>query len=124
MVKREKEVKALGFDKKIVRGRQTDIWATGVTLFQIATGSLPFTIKSVMDVKRQLDNNKPDYSSLENVDKEHEGFLCLLKKMLVMEYPPDARYTIEQLIKDEWLTKNGTEPIVLYVQEIDSGFVR
>jgi hypothetical protein len=34
----------------------------------------------------------------ENGDEEEVAFCNMLKKMLVMDYPPDSRATIEQLM--------------------------
>jgi serine/threonine protein kinase len=40
------------FDKDEIKGKQTDIWAAGVTLFYMSTGKLPFlaeTLHQLMD---------------------------------------------------------------------------
>jgi hypothetical protein len=34
-----------------------------------------------------------------------------------MDYPPDARATVLDLLKDPWLTKNNTEPIKRFTEE-------
>jgi len=42
------EIVRTGVKIKVVRGRQTDIWAAGVTLFMLASnGAVPFDAKTI-----------------------------------------------------------------------------
>ena len=72
------EFVATGLKKgeKIIHGRQTDIWAAGVTLFYISTGILPFVPKNLRGgaaaMKGVLEGTKPDYSFFEN-DPDQEN---------------------------------------------------
>ena len=39
---------------KIVRGRQNDIWAAGVTLYYLLTKKYPFSAKSIHELAAQV----------------------------------------------------------------------
>jgi len=64
---------------KIMKGRQCDIWAAGVTLYNIACGKLPFNGESRNDVKILLETQEVDYSPFEG---RKLSFVYLLKKLL------------------------------------------
>jgi hypothetical protein len=42
------------------------VWAAGVTLFQVATGSHPFPGASVFEIKDLVTDSEPDYSLLKS----------------------------------------------------------
>ena len=94
-----------------MKGRQCDIWAAGVTLYNIASGILPFQGESRNDVKILLETKEVDYSMFEGKDM----FVNLLKKMLNKDQ--FKRATVLQLERDPYLTKNGLEPLVLYMYD-------
>lgn len=86
---------------KVIHGRKVDVWATGVTLYQIATGRNPFmTQKGVLTLFKSIKFDEVDYSSFGD-----QLMVKLLKKML--EKDPEKRSTIENLVSDEWLTNHG-----------------
>ena len=41
---------------KIVRGRQCDIWAAGVTLYYLLTKKFPYNAKSVFELADSIQN--------------------------------------------------------------------
>ena len=46
--------------KQIVRGRQGDIWAVGVTLFNLLTGQSPFKGRGIGELQRAMLSNPTD----------------------------------------------------------------
>jgi len=80
-----------GADKsvKLVRGRQSDIWAAGVTLFNLLTKRYPFESSNVFDLANKIRGESADFSPLENLESE---LLDLLERML--EKDPEKRIGI------------------------------
>lgn len=50
-------------DKKVF-GTKTDVWAFGVTLFQLATNRFPFNASSIPGLQKQLLEEEPDYAGI------------------------------------------------------------
>ena len=51
------EIVKTGVANKVIRGRQTDIWAAGVTLYAIASGgTLPISANNIPDLQDALLN--------------------------------------------------------------------
>jgi calcium/calmodulin-dependent protein kinase kinase 2 len=92
---------------KIMLGKPIDIWAAGVTLYQIYTKQVPFKASSIFDLIGQITETEIDYSIIKDL-----GFVDLLKKML--EKNPKKRATVYDLFEDSWLTENNDSPIILY----------
>ena len=74
-------------------------------------------IKNIYSINKALFQKEVDYSSLDRPDAK--GLKNLLQKMLVVEYPPDNRPTVLDLLKDPWLTDNGKDKIMLYKHKFD-----
>jgi serine/threonine protein kinase len=55
------EVVKTGVKNKVFRGRQTDIWATGVTFYYIATKVYPFAAGAIYEISELLNNHEVDY---------------------------------------------------------------
>ena len=64
---------------KVIGGRQADIWAAGVTLFNLLTKKYPFQGKNVFELAEKVKNNEPDMTAL---GPGREQLKLLLKKML------------------------------------------
>lgn len=52
-------------DKKVF-GCKSDVWALGVTLYQLATNKYPFNATAIFVLQQQLLFEEPDYSCIEN----------------------------------------------------------
>ena len=94
--------------KKEYCGKETDIWALGIILFNMVYGRCPFRGENERDLYRKISKGVfsfPD-ESYWNMD-EFRGmqispqFKALVKRIL--EVRPEKRPTCEQILKDEWL---------------------
>jgi len=81
----------------------TDIWALGVTLYQLKYGYLPFFSKD----ERQL-VEKILCKQVKIPDTEDKNFANILRSML--EKDPAKRITVKQLCSHPWITDNGRLP--------------
>jgi serine/threonine protein kinase len=50
--------------KQPARGRPADIWASGVTLYNLLTQDYPFQGKSIVDLQHNLINEQPNLSKI------------------------------------------------------------
>jgi len=86
------------------RGKPSDIWSLGVTLFFIVCGRLPFSGKTVNGVITAITNNDvvvPDTMS--------QALRHLLHGIL--DKNPETRMTLEQIMVHEWVTGDGNKPL-------------
>ena len=51
--------------KQIIRGRQADIWAAGVTLFNLLTNEYPFKGKGIIELQKNLLHGSPQLDLLD-----------------------------------------------------------
>jgi len=104
-------------------GRKSDIWCVGITLFCMVFNKLPYNPKNngFAEIKKAIQEMVIDFNSMteclstcpssEDNKKSaksptysryiSEGLRNLLEKMLNID--PDQRFTIEELLEDEWL---------------------
>ena len=47
-------------DDKIVRGRPGDIWAAGITLYNLLTKKFPFTGRNILALAQNVKEKEPD----------------------------------------------------------------
>lgn len=89
-------------DKKVVKGRANDIWAAGVTLFNLLTKDHPFKGKDIFDLATQIKEAPP------NLDLLGEG-REQLKQLLtrIFDKDPDKRIDIYDMLDDPWVTDDG-----------------
>ena len=94
--------------EKIVKGRAVDIWALGVTLFNLLTKDHPWKGSGPMDLANKIKFEPPA------LDKLGEG-RDQLKELLgrILEKDPEKRIDIYQLIDDPWVTDDGQNVIDL-----------
>ncbi len=87
-----------------------DVWALGVTFYYLATGDYPFfsydqsILKRLITTQEYLMLTRPEYPK--HLDP---GLDLLLKRCL--DKNPNTRITIEQMVRDIWITSNGRKPI-------------
>ena len=107
------EIVRTGVPDKVVRGRQADVWAAGVTLFQVATGKHPFPGETVFDYKDLVLDTEPDYSLVKSESAVQDALLIeFFKKMLTKD--PERRATMQDLTTDKWLTRDMKNPMIIF----------
>ncbi|KAL4507237.1 hypothetical protein ABPG72_002030 [Tetrahymena utriculariae] len=85
-------------------GRPLDIWAAGVSFYEIFTGSRPFNGKTLEVLKKSILETEPSYP--DNMSPE---FTSMLKKCLNKD--PKKRANVQDLIVDDWVTDKGQNPL-------------
>jgi serine/threonine protein kinase len=81
--------------RKEYRGQPADVWALGVLLFALLTGSFPFKGLTDADLYRKIQRGV--YSVPADVSPPAK---CIIDQMLRLD--PAQRPTISEVLKDEW----------------------
>ncbi|KAJ3218222.1 hypothetical protein HDU67_006331 [Dinochytrium kinnereticum] len=87
-----------------VSAKAADIWAMGVTLFCLLYGTLPFSGASIIDLYEAIKEAKLIIPS-----EISPAITNLLKQLF--EKDPAERITMDGLRTNEWVTKNGNDPL-------------
>jgi [calcium/calmodulin-dependent protein kinase] kinase len=82
--------------------RKADIWALGITLYQLVYGDLPFTAESLFDIYDVINNTE---LVIPNKPKVDNNLVTLIKRLL--DKDSEKRITMEELLQDPWLTDDG-----------------
>nr|CAI5839930.1 unnamed protein product [Callosobruchus analis] len=85
-------------------GAEVDIWAMGVLLYALLSGTLPFDDINVDALYKKILSGK--YNEPPFISKES---LALLKSMLQVD--PKKRITIKELLSHPWLTLGILDPV-------------
>ena len=93
---------------KVVKGPAVDIWAMGVTLFNLLTKDHPFKGKGMFELAANIKEAEPE---LDLLGEGREQLKSLLRRIL--EKDPEKRIDIYQLIYDPWVTDDGKNEIDL-----------
>lgn len=83
------------------KGRQTDIWAAGVTLYYMVHGYLPFEGSNSQVLGRNITNNKITFR--EGINKD-------LKELLnkILEKDPNKRFSLNEIKNSKWVSKDNS----------------
>jgi len=89
------------------KGKGTDIWALGVTLYQMIHKKYPFDGKTFPELYNHIQNNEPQYkSTLE------PNLIQLLNGIL--EKDPEKRFTIKDIRQWAWVTNDGHKQLPIF----------
>ncbi|KAL0491209.1 calmodulin dependent protein kinase kinase [Acrasis kona] len=94
------------------RGKPADIWATGVTIYVMLFGRVPFNGDSVLDIYNSILYEKPVYPPYTD-----PLVVDLLDRLLCKN--PEDRITLQQLKQHPWITNNGSSPMEPAIEGID-----
>ena len=97
---------------KVIKGPSVDIWALGVTLFNLLTKDYPFKGRDLFELSEKIksDTIEPDFSLL---GEDREQLKFLLRRIL--EKDPSRRISIDEFINDPWVTDNGQNVVDLHL---------
>ncbi|CAH1789539.1 unnamed protein product [Owenia fusiformis] len=79
-------------------GFKVDVWASGVTLYNITTGKYPFEGDNIFRLYENIGKGK--YSIPEGVSKHLDDLLTGM-----LQYEPSKRFTIQQIKLHDWFRK-------------------
>ena len=89
------------------------MWAAGVTLYFMMTKKFPFNGTKREVIQEQVKENKPDLSMIQN-----DQIKDLIREILVSD--PTQRITTAEILENDWLTKDGEEPVDLDLSQEDA----
>ena len=89
-------------------GFASDIWSSGVLLYTMLFGTIPFKAHNMKDLHKQI--KKAKYNLKNEISSEAQN---LIKSMLITD--PNKRITIPEILNHSWL--NDTEKIELFSEE-------
>jgi serine/threonine-protein kinase RIO1 len=86
---------------KTFKGKPTDIWASGITLYFMIEGKTPFKSRKMMELVEEVKN---DEIVLPN------NFSPLLTDLMgkMLERDPEKRITASEILSHEWLSNDNT----------------
>ena len=96
---------------KVLYGKSIDIWAAGITLFLLLTKEFPFKGTTLPEIRQQICYDEPPLEKIENTE---------IRQLLsmILEKDPAKRLATIDIIENDWLTRNGDDPIDLDLSSI------
>ena len=96
---------------KVVNGSPIDIWASGVTLFNLLTNRYPWE----GDFFSLIEKVKTQPPNLEPLGEDRADLIDLFEKVFVKN--PRDRINIYDLLDHPWLNDNFENPVELHLEE-------
>ena len=94
-------VQPLKNGERIIRGEKTDMWALGITFYQLITGRLPYeNAKNPFELREAILHDDIDFSKIKKPEAR-QVIRSLLQK------DPNDRASIDELLKSSWVTQNS-----------------
>lgn len=86
------------------KGKKSDVWAAGVTLYFMMFKKYPFTASNIPALYNKIIHEEPDFPADSN-----QLLVQFLKRIFVKD--PDQRITLHEIIQHDWITSNGIQPL-------------
>ncbi|KAK4771354.1 hypothetical protein SAY87_031886 [Trapa incisa] len=96
--------------KKGYDGAKVDIWSSGVILYVLLAGYLPFQEENLMKMYRKVFKAEFEFPDCISVDAKR-----LISKLLVSD--PERRITIPAIMRTPWFQKGFTKPVAFSIEE-------
>ncbi|XP_061904483.1 calcium/calmodulin-dependent protein kinase kinase 1 isoform X5 [Entelurus aequoreus] len=94
--------------RKSFSGKALDVWAMGITLYCFVFGKCPFIDEYILALHNEIRSRPVDFPEIPKINEE---LRTLILRML--DKNPDTRITIPEMKMNQWVTKEGTEPLPL-----------
>jgi serine/threonine protein kinase len=85
------------------RGKPSDIWSAGVTLYVMVFGTVPFTGSGILGTYNSILYDEPEFPEIADT-----RMVDLLQRILTKN--PDQRITIDEIKQHPWITDSGKWP--------------